>query len=267
MLHRVALCFCALPLATLAAAELTPTEIVQRAVDREAANQEIRQQYTYRQTMRQRAAKNDTHEVHDIFYITGSEYRKLVEKDGKPLSPSRAADEQRRLDKELDKARRESPEKAQKRLDEDKRKQQEFRDQVARAFHFRLVGEETISGKPCYRIHADPKPGFKAKGDAKVLSKLKGDIWIDKIGFHWAKVDLESVDSISGMGGLVRLAKGTRLVTTRTFVNGEVWFPDRIDVKATAKALLFISAAIDMQVQYSNFKKFSVDSKVLVTGE
>ena len=129
------------------------------------------------------------------------------------------------------------------------------------------MGEEDVSGKPCYRIHAEPKPGFKAKGDAKVLSKLKGDIWIDKTGFHWAKVDLESIDTISGMGGLVRLAKGTRLLTTRTYINNEVWFPNKIDVKATAKALLFISAAIDMQVQYSDFKKFSVDSKVLVSAE
>ena len=252
---------------TSLAAELTPIEIVQRACDREAANQDVRRQYTYRETMRQLAAKHETREAHDIFYISGKEYRKLVEKDGKPLSPSRAADEQERFDKELAKARRETPEKAEKRLAEDRREQQEFRDQVAQAFEFRLVGEEDVSGKACYRIHADPKPGFKAKGDAKVLSKLKGDIWIDKTGFHWAKVDLESVDTISGMGGLVRLAKGTRLVTTRTYVNNEVWFPNKIDVKATAKALLFISAAVDMQVQYSDFKKYSVDSKVLVTDE
>jgi hypothetical protein len=265
-MRRIALCLFAVSLSSFAA-DLTPTEIVQRACDREAANQEVRRQYTYRETMRQRAAKHDTHETHDIFYIAGKEYRKLVEKDGKPLSPSRAANEQERLDKELAKARRELPDKAEKRLAEDRREQQEFRDQVAQAFQFRLVGEEDVSGKPCYRIHAEPKPGFKAKGDAKVLSKLKGDIWIDKAGFHWAKVDLESVDTISGMGGLVRLAKGTRLVTTRTYVNNEVWFPNRIDVKATAKALLFISAAIDMQVQYSDFKKFSVDSKVLVIGE
>jgi hypothetical protein len=249
------------------AADLTPMEIVRRAADREVANQESRRQYTFRESMRQRVAKRETREAHDVFYIAGKEYRKLVEKDGNPLSPAKAAEEQARFDKEVAKARRESPEKAQKRLAEDRKEQQEFRDQVAQAFDFRLVGEESISGKPCYRIHADPKPGFRAKGDAKVLSKLKGDIWIDKTNFHWAKVDLESVDTITGMGGLVRLAKGTRVVTTRTYVNNEVWFPEHVDVKATAKALLFISAALDMQVEYSNFRKFSVDSKVLFTGE
>lgn len=251
----------------LSAAELTPVEIVQRAADREAANQQVRRQYTYRETMRQRVAKTDTREVHDIFYIGGQEYRKLVEKNGQPLSPSRAADEQKRFDKELEKARRESRDKAEKRAAKERREAQEFRDDVARAFDFRLVGEEEVSGKPCYRIHAEPRPDFRAKGDARVLSKLKGDIWIDRTGFHWAKVDLESVDTITGMGGLLRLAKGTRLITTRTFVNGEVWFPEIIDVKAKARAMLFITAALDMQVQYSNFKKFSVESKVVFAGE
>lgn len=249
------------------AAELTPTEIVQRAADREAANQEVRRQYTYRETMRQRVAKKDTHEAHDIFYIGGKEYRKLVEKNGSPLSPSRAAEEQDRLDKELDRFRRESPEKAQKRAAENRKEQQEFRSQVAQAFDFRLVGEENVAGKPCYRIHAEPRPGFRAKGDAKVLTKLRGDIWVDKTGFHWAKVDLETVDTITGMGGLVRLAKGTRVMTTRVYVNNEVWFPEVVDVKARARALLFISAALDLQVRYSNFKKFSVDSKLLFSGE
>lgn len=253
--------------ACVAAADLTPVEIVQRAADREAANQAARRQYTYRETMRQKAAGKTTYEAHDIFYLGGKEYRKLVEKDGAPLPSDRVAKEQARFDKEVEKFRRESPEKAQKRAEQERRNDREFRDQVAQAFVFTLVGEETVSGRPCYRVHAEPKRDFRAKGDAKVLSKLRGDIWIDKVGFEWTKVDLESVDSISGMGGLVRLAKGTRLVTTRTFVNGEVWFPERIDVKATAKALLFISAAIDIEATYSAFRKFSVDSKLLFTGE
>jgi hypothetical protein len=264
-MHRVSV-YLVLCLSAIAA-ELSPTEIVQRAADREAANQEMRRQYTFRETLRQRVAKKETREAHDIFYISGKEYRKLVEKNGSPLPTARAAEEQSRLDKELAKSRRESPEKARKRLAEERKEQQEFRDQIAQAFDFRLVAEELVSGKPCYRIHAEPRRDFRAKGDAKVLSKLKGDIWVDKTSFHWAKVDLESVESITGLGGLIRLSKGTRVVTNRTYVNGEVWFPETVDVKATAKALLFISAGVDIQVQYSNFKKFSVDSKVVFSGE
>src|SRR5918993_4966606 len=99
MFHFV-LCLLLFSVACLSA-ELTPTEIVQRACDREAANQEVRRQYTFRETMRQRAVKRDTHEAHDIFYIGGKEHRKLVEKNGALLSAEQAAKEQARLDKEL----------------------------------------------------------------------------------------------------------------------------------------------------------------------
>ena len=251
----------------LADENLTPVEIVRRAADREAANQALRRQYTFRETLWQRINKKEQRRIDEVFYIAGQEYRRVVEKDGKPLPLDKAADEQRKLDKEIDKARRESPDQARKRAAKERREAQEFRDQVSQAFEFKLVGEEVVSGRDCYRIHGDPKPGFKAKGDAKILTKMKGDIWIDKTDFHWAKVDLETVETISGMGGIIRLARGTKIATMRTFVNNEVWMPQRVEVEASAKALLFISAAVALDLRFSDFKKFSVDSKVIFSGE
>jgi hypothetical protein len=253
--------------ATGAADDLTPREIVRRAAGHETANQALRRQYTFRETLWQRINKKEETRVDEVFYIAGEEYRRLVEKNGKPLPADKAAEEQRRLDKELDKARRESPEQARKRAEKEHREAEEFRDQVAEAFDFTLIREEQVAGRPCYRIHGEPKPGFKARGDAKILTKMKGDIWIDKSDFHWAKVDLETVDTISGMGGIVRLARGTKVKTLRSFVNNEVWMPERVEVQASAKALLFISAALAIDLRFSDFKKFSVDSKVIFSGE
>jgi hypothetical protein len=251
----------------LADESLNPVEIVRRACDRETANQNLRRQYTFRESLWQRVNKKEQRRVDEVFYIAGQEYRRVVEKDGNPLPPEKAADEQRKLDKELNKARHERPEQARKRADKEHREAEEFRDQVAQAFDFKLVSEEVVSGRACYRIHGDPKPGFQAKGDAKVLAKMKGDIWIDKSDFHWAKVDLETTDTITGMGGIVRLARGTKIAAIRTFINNEVWMPQRVEVQAAAKALLFISAAVAVDLRFSDFKKFSVDSKVTFSGE
>jgi hypothetical protein len=254
-------------LSGLADESVNPVEVVRRASDREAANQALRRQYTFRETLWQRVNKKEESRVDEIFYIAGQEYRRAVEKNGKPLPGDKAAEEQRRLDKQLDKARRESQDDARKRAAKEHREAEEFRDQVTEAFDFKLVGEEQVAGRPCYRIHGDPKPGFRAKGDAKILTKMKGDIWIDKSDFHWAKVELETVDTISGMGGIVRLAPGTKIATIRTFINDEVWMPQRVEVQAAAKALLFISAAVAVDLRFSDFKKFSVDSKVIFSGE
>ncbi len=254
-------CFCGL------ANDLTPVEIIRRACDREASNESIYRQYAFRQDLWQRVNKKEERRVHEVMYIAGQQYRRLVEKDGKPLSAEEAADEQERLDKELDKARRESPDRAQKRAIKEQREADEFRDQISQAFDFKLIGEEMVSGRLCYRIHGDPKPGFKAKGEAKFLAKMRGDVWIDKSDFHWAKVDLETVDTITGMVGLVRLARGSTIAVRRSYVNQEVWAPELVEVKAAARALLFISAALDVRLRFSDFKKFSVDSKVTVVGE
>jgi hypothetical protein len=253
------------------AADLSPAEIVRRATEREFQNTQLRHQYTYRESVWERVGKSngslrsEHRTVHEVFFIGGEDFRKLVEKDGKPLSDKDAAKEQAKLDREIAKFKAESPAVARKRAEKEQREDREFREQVANGFNFTLVGEEPIAGRPCYRIHAEPKRGFPLKGEAKVLGKVKGDMWVDKERFIWTRVDVETIDTISGLGGLLRLAKGTTMTAGRTLVNNEVWFPDRIHAKGDARAALFITAGVEMEAQFSNFKKYSVESTITVS--
>lgn len=242
-------------------------------MEKESQNAQLRHQYTYRESVWERIAKKDgqvrreERKVHEVFFIGGQEFRKLVEKDGKPLTAKDAAKEQARMNREIEKYKRESPSETQKRLTRERREQQEFRDQFANGFNFRLIGEEPVAGRACYRIHAEPKPGFPMKGDAKILSKLKGDLWIDKERYNWARVEAETTDTITAIGGLLRLAKGTTVSAGRTLVNDEVWFPDKIRVQANARAAFFITAAVQMEMLFSAFRKYTVDSTVTLAAE
>ena len=257
----------------LIAADPSAVEIVRRATERENANLELRRQYMFKETANERRldkkgkVEKDEQTVHEIFYIAGEQFRKLIAKNGQPLPEKEAAKEQKRLDKQIEKRKSESPSESAKREAKELREAREFRTQVVDAYEFQLVGEEPVAGRPCYRIHAEPKPGFKPKGDAKILTKIRGDLWIDKDNYKWARVEAETIDTITGLGGIVRIAKGSTINVRQTFVNGEVWFPDRLQVKAKAKALLFLSAAVDYEALYSDFKKFSVDSKVFVAEQ
>ena len=269
---RLLLALCTLSSWALTA-ELSPAEIVRRATERESQNAKLRQQYTYRESIWERIAKtngnlrSEERKVHDVFFIGGQEFRKLVEKDGQPLSDREAAKEKQRMEREIAKYKRESPSETEKRLAKERREEQEFRDQFANGFTFRLVGEEPVAGRPCYRIHAEPKPGYPMKGDAKILSKLKGDLWIDKEQYHWARVEAESIDTITALGGLLRLSKGTTVKVGRTLVNNEVWFPDRIRVEANARAAFFIRAAVEMEMLFSAFRKYTVDSTITLVAQ
>lgn len=269
---RFLLALCVLAPCTISA-QPSPYEIVQRAMEKESQNAQLRHQYTYRESVWERIAKKDgqvrreERKVHEVFFIGGQEFRKLIEKDGKPLTAKDAAKEQARMNREIEKYKRESPSETQKRLTRERREQQEFRDQFANGFNFRLIGEEPVAGRACYRIHAEPKPGFPMKGDAKILSKLKGDLWIDKERYNWARVEAETTDTITAIGGLLRLAKGTTVSAGRTLVNDEVWFPDKIRVQANARAAFFITAAVQMEMLFSAFRKYTVDSTVTLAAE
>jgi hypothetical protein len=258
---------------TLTAAEMSAVEIVRRATDRENSNLELRRQYTFKETATEKRLGKDgkiektEQTVHEVFYIAGEQFRKLVAKNGQSLPEKEAAKEQKRLDKQIEKRKNENPADSAKRAAKELREAREFRAQVVDAYDFQLVGEEAVAGRLCYRIHAEPKPGFRPKGDAKILTKIRGDLWIDKDNYKWARVEAETIDTITGLGGIVRIAKGSTINVRQTFVNGEVWFPDRLQVKAKAKALLFLSAAVDYEALYSDFKKFSVDSQVFVAEQ
>lgn len=270
MRRALIIAFCTLtPYFPSLCADLSAIDIVRRATTRENDNLALRLQYTYRETANEKRlskkgeVESDHQTVHEVFYIGGEQYRKLVSKDGRPLSDKDAEREQNKLDKQIEKRKNESPSEATKRQEKDLREAREFRDQILEAYDFRIVGEEDVDGRPCYRIHADPKPGFRPRGDGKILRKIRGDLWIDKDNFKWARVEAESIDTIPGMGGLIRIAKGSTINITQTFVNNEVWFPDRMVVRANAKALLFLSAAIEFEARFSDFRKFTVDSKVV----
>jgi hypothetical protein len=254
-------------------ADLSPTEIFRRATEREAQNVELRRQYTYRESIRERLAnkegkvRKEEEKANDVFFIGGEEFRKLVEKDGRPLSDKEAAKEQSRMDREIEKFKRESPETTKKRVEKELREEREFREQFVSGFNFQLLEDQPVDGKPCYRIRAEPKPSFPFKGEAKVLAKVKGDIWVDKEHYQWTKVEAETIDTITAMAGLLRLAKGTTFKVTRTLVNNEVWFPSHIEVQANARAALFLTAAVEVEMLFSGFKKYSVDSKVTIAEQ
>jgi hypothetical protein len=60
-------------------------------------------------------------------------------------------------------------------------------------------------------------------------------------------------------GFLGKLYAGTTVSFDRKKVNREVWLPNQIAIKATGRALIR-KFNIDMLVQYSDYRKFSVQT-------
>jgi hypothetical protein len=206
-------------------------------------------------------------ETHEILILAGRPYERLVARDGEPLSQKDARKEQEKADKEL--ARRlKNPEKQRKEAEKDREEARRYIAEIPRAFFFTLLGEETLEGRPVWKLRAEPRPDFKPRvDDAKVFKKVRGTLWIDQQTYQAVKVDMEVIDTISWGLFLVRVPPGATMSFTQTVVNNEIWAPARVDLRADARLGLMKTFRLGFEMTFSNYRKFSAESQVVGVEE
>ena len=247
-------------------------EIIRRSTDRDFTNFENRKNYTYqeRTEFRQYDGKGKLSkteiETHEILILEGQPYERLIAKNDQPLSEKETAREQKKLDNELEKRKRQSASEKAK-LDKERMEERKFLHEFTEAFDFKIVGEEPVSGKPAWILSVTPKPGYRAKNsEAKMFAKLRGKVWIDKGEYHWVKAEGEAIDTLSFGFFLFRVAPGAKASFEQTSVNGEVWLPSRISVRAEARIAVVKRMHAEIDITYREYRKFQADSK-LVTDQ
>ena len=113
-------------------------------------------------------------------------------------------------------------------------------------------------------VEGTPHPGYHARSSlAKLFSKFRGKLWIDKADYQWVKTEAEVTDNISWGLFVARLSKGAHLDVEMTRVNDEVWLPKRIEARASARLALVKKYNIESDTNFSNYRKFQVESRVV----
>jgi hypothetical protein len=244
-------------------------EIMRRATDRDFTNFENRKNYTYQERTEVRMydgkgklAKTEV-ETHEILILEGQPYECMIARNDKPLSEKDAAKEQKKLDSEVAKRRNQSASEKAK-LEKERMEEKKYLREFTEAFDFRVIGEEPVSGKPAWILSVTPKPGYKAKdSQAKMFAKLRGKVWIDKGEYHWVKAEGEAIDTLSFGFFLFRVAPGATVSFEQTSVNGEVWLPSRILVRAEARIAVLKKMQAEIDITYREYRKFQADSKLV----
>lgn len=252
-------------------------KLLRVVADKDIENDKRQRDYTYIERQVQnnldgKGNKKSTEiKTYEILEIYGEQVERLIAKDDKPLGAKDAAKEEEKIQKVIDKRKNESEDARKKREEKEVKDREEgrkFVHEIADAYNFKLLGTESVGGREAWVIEGEPRPGFEPHmKDAKYLSKFHGRVWIDKDDLQLAKMDIETLDTISFGLVVARLHKGTRVTMEQTRVNDEVWLPKQVTFKLSARVALLKGYNIDGELTYRDYRKFRTSSKIVSIGE
>ena len=143
-----------------------------------------------------------------------------------------------------------------------KRERDESIDDAFRIFDVRMLGRETLEGHDTILFSLTPRAGVKPQTRAgSIMRNFSGRAWISESEYELVRLDVQAIDTVSfGLGVLARLHKGSQASFQRRKVNGEAWLPAMASYRVSARIGLVAVFRRGATFEFSNYKKFGVDS-------
>jgi hypothetical protein len=238
------------------------------------SNWMVQSQYTYiEKTIVQqpdsggKSTKTET-KVYEVYPSADEQftYKKLISEDDIPAGARATSKGNGDRDKKLREwqVRREQEDSNHKRRREEKereakRKEDESLDEVFRLYKITIIGRERIEGVPVIGLLFEPRPAYEPKTEGgKILKKVHGKAWFSEEDHEYVRIEAELNDGLSlGLGFIVRLDKGTRMIFQRRKIDNEVWLPVISHFVGTGRILFVKSLRIDKEIAYSDYRKIS----------
>ena len=224
-------------------------------------------------TIRRKINKNGTveeeSETEDVSFYKGRRLRRLIAKNGQPLTSSEQEKENRDIEKQVKKiednlakeARNERKNADRPGEDEDGRRFSLVK--LFKSSRFVNPRRERFREREVIVFDFEPNPEIKGgKGIEKFGGKQQGAVWIDPNDKQVVRVESRFIEALKIGGGLVgALREGSTFVLEATRINEEIWLPAQIDINLGIKALLLFGFNVNIAIRYSDYKRFNVDAE------
>lgn len=238
-------------------------------IDKRVSEYAFTQKETDKEITGKGEIKKQTVKVYEVYPLPNREpVKKLISENGVPLSPDKAAKEERRVQEEFTKADRdrEKDEKkmAQRRAERDKKEKEGTEiSPFLKACEFVSPRREQWEGRETIVFDFRPKPGFRPQSrEESLIAKLVGVVWIDPIDKQVIRLEARLAEGFKIAGGLVASLKpGAALVIEQTRMSQGVWLPRFAHVNLSFKVLLFAGGDYNQTIEWSDYKHFSGDVK------
>jgi hypothetical protein len=249
------------------------------------------EKYTYTQTITKRELDSKGQmrvkesETFELTFYKGARIRRLVAKNGNPLSPKEEADAQKNVEKRVREIEKKEAEKERKEREtaqkssentgantdgdppdgdsEDERKDRPSIADVLRASRLLNPRRERFRSRDVIVFDFEPLPGYKSqKNYEKFFGKMAGAMWIDPTDKQVARVEARLVEAYKiGGGVLASLKEGANFTLEQERVNQEIWLPTRAEINLGVRVLLLKGININQTITYGDYKRFSVEAE------
>ncbi len=225
---------------------------VKQNEDRLAADLE---NFGYNQKIDRREGPNKrTVEEFEVTNYKGRRIRRLLARNGKPLSGAELDKENKRIEKLITKMEKgDIPPLTNRRL--------RLEDLVAAAT-FSNVRTEKLQGQEITACDFSPRPNYKPKNlNEKLIQNVTGKLWIDPKALQLVRADFAVNSTFKVAGGLFFSMKpGTKFSDEQLWFDNRIWLPSVGRVTFKAKAMMAKSLNLEVVTTHSQYKRFDVSA-------
>jgi hypothetical protein len=161
-------------------------------------------------------------------------YRRLLERDGEPVTDSEPERSERRR----------RPEGSSSIAD------------TASVLAFTIDRRERVDGRDVIVVTFEPKPDAKPRTrEGRLARVLEGTIWIDEAAREVIRAEAVAIDDVSyGFGVIAKLRKGATMSLTRERVDDRVWLPTSVRFSGDGRALLFRKLTVNHVIEWFDYR-------------
>ncbi len=231
--------------------------------------------YTQKQTMRETGKdgnlRETSSETFQLSFYEGRRIRRLIEKNGKPLSPNDQASADKdaakrvaEIEKEIEKTEAKAASGNQQGPPSDRGRRVSIAE-ILRASNLINPRRERFRGRDVIVFDFEPNPAFDLKNAQSMLKffgKTAGVMWVDEEDKQVARIEAVLADNFNVGGGvLAKLRKGASFTMDQERINNEIWLPSQTDINMSIRVLLVKGLELNQVVKSYDYRKLSTEVK------
>lgn len=250
---------------------LTPAQVLDRAVAAMQASDSAREQYAWHErdilSTINRDGKPPTvrsDETDAVSEVEGTEYSRVIARDGKPLDAKDEAKEARKAARFI--RDHSSPQAEAKNARELAKQREHWRQLLAaipQAFEVAFAPDPTPAPCACYVVTLTPRPGYRARDkNLKLLFHVAATVWIQRADFAVVRARFHFLQPVSVGWVLAKIEPGSEFELQNAPVDGH-WFEQSLTGTLVARVLLVKKFHLRVDDSYTDYRKFGVTSRVV----